>query len=275
MKVRRWALAALSGAALALAPATPALATPADADPTASLVSDRSAPGGFWGSAAPVDPAQPQRPSGGGLCRPGTPPDAPRTTQFYGGNPLFGPEQLPAASPVGPLLAGYQRFGGLNETEFLRTYGNTAGTGYVYPPAKGYVLGPDGRPIRNAQTLLPGYRLDRFGFPGGAFLAPLGTPFGARSLPPPNLSTPADSPLANYHVYCVVKPFTVDSGPIAPWFAQPGLGTQFELNPAYLPRAGSDLSVTWLLAHGYLVEEKLAAGPCAAPPRRGAVPAAC
>ncbi|MFI2662235.1 TNT domain-containing protein [Micromonospora carbonacea] len=304
MKIPRWALAVLSGAALALLPAVAAQAAPTDADGT-RLVADRSAAGGLWGpgpgrqgpepldtgllgpglgggdgpqgpgDVAPTGPAQPQPPVGDSLCRPGVPPNAPPTTQFYDGNPLLGPATLPTASPVGPLLAGYQRFGGLTESQFLRQYANATQTAYVFPPASGFVLGPDGVPIKAKQTLLPGYRLDRFGFPGGAFLAPLGTPFSARSLPPSNLNTPANAPLANYHVYCVVKPFPVDSGPIAPWFAQPGLGTQFQLNPAYLPQAGGDLSVTWLLAHGFLVEENLAAAPCAAPLRRGGVPAVC
>ncbi|MFE9956115.1 TNT domain-containing protein [Micromonospora sp. NPDC005299] len=109
--------------------------------------------------------------------------------------------------------------------------------------------------------MLPGYRLDRFGFPGGTLLAPLGTPFSSRSLTPQNLNTPEDAPLANYHVYCVRTPFTVDSGPVAPWFAQPGMGTQIRLNPAYLPQAGAVLSVRWLLDNGYLVEEDLGSDP--------------
>lgn len=272
MKMRRWALAALSGAALALASAVPAPPALAGSDPAASLGRDRAS-SGLRGPGHPGEPTPPQPPSGGSLCRPGTPPNAPRTTRFHDANPLLGPAQLPTAAPVGPLLGGYQRFDGLTASQFLATYGNAAGTGYVYPPADGYVLGPDGQPIKNAQTLLPGYRLDRFGFPGGRFLAPLGTPFASRSLPPQNLNTPADAPLANYHVYCVVKPFTVASGPIAPWFAQPGMGTQFQLDPAYLPQAGADLNVTWLLANGYLVEENLDAAACAVRHRREAVPA--
>ncbi|WP_431975516.1 TNT domain-containing protein [Micromonospora haikouensis] len=286
MKIPRWALVALSGAALALLPAVAAQAAPIDTEQGTRLIADRSSAAGlgagFWGSGlpgsgdvAPTGPAQPQPPVGDGLCRPGVPPNAPPTTQFYDNNPLLGPATLPTAPPVGPLLAGYQRFGGLTESQFLQQYGSATQTAYVYPPANGFVLGPNGVPIKAKQTLLPGYRLDRFGFPGGAFLAPLGTPFSARSLPPSNLNTPADAPLANYHVYCVVKPFPVDSGPIAPWFAQPGMGTQFQLNPAYLPQAGGNLSVTWLLAHGFLVEENLEAAPCAVPLQRGGVPAVC
>ncbi|MCX4469013.1 TNT domain-containing protein [Micromonospora sp. NBC_01655] len=265
MKIPRWALAALSGAALALAPTAAQAAAPNATDQAGASASRQA--GGLRADAGQPQPAQ-------GLCRPGNPPNAPPTTAHFDDNPLLGPAVLPGAPPVGPLLAGYQRFGGRTGTEFLRQFGNATGTGYVYPPASGFVLGPDG-PIKNQQTLLPGYRLDRFGFPGGAFLAPLGTPFGARSLPPSNLNTPAGAPLANYHVYCVVRPFAVDSGPIAPWFAQSGLGTQFQLNPGYLPQAGATLSITWLLQHGYLVEEDLTAGACALPLQRGYAPAVC
>ncbi|MEV0327011.1 TNT domain-containing protein [Micromonospora echinospora] len=193
-------------------------------------------------------------------CRPGTPPNAPPTTA-YDNNQLLGPAQALTADPVGPLLGDYKRFGALTQQEFLDQYTNAAQKAYVYPPAGGFVVGSDGSPVKAAQTLLPGYRLDRFGFPGGAYLAPLGTPFGSRSLPPANLSTPETAPLANYHVYCVLKPFTVDSGPVAPWFAQPGMGTQFKLEQRYLPEAGGQLSITWLIENGYLVEEDLTTRP--------------
>lgn len=288
MKTSRWLLAVITGVAVGLAPgAAQSIAAPAAAqapgpagyaDPDTWLdegpgpvLDDRGGwlpgewgtepdPDGGVGGVASMFAAEPLA---AGLCQPGTPPNAPQTTAFFGSNPLLGPAVLPTASPVGPLLSGYQRFGGLTEAQFLQQYANANASAYVYPPDDGFALAPDGRPIRTAQTLLPGYRLDRFGFPGGQFLAPLGTPFSSRSLPPPNLNTPANAPLANYHVYCVVKPFQVDSGPIAPWFAQPGYGTQFKLNPAYLPEAGTALNVTWLLTHGFLVEENLDSGTLA------------
>jgi hypothetical protein len=34
----------------------------------------------------------------------------------------------------------------------------------------------------------------------------------------------------NYHVYRVLQPFNVVSGPIAAWFGQPGQGVQYELS---------------------------------------------
>ncbi|WBB73523.1 TNT domain-containing protein [Micromonospora sp. WMMD1128] len=255
MKTRRWLLALVSGAAFVLVPgaAQPVGAAAATALAARAVALPADQGGDASGRPQPPVPTQ-------SLCRPGTPPTAPPTTEFYDGNPMLGPAELPTASPVGPLLAGYQRFGALTESEFLAQYTTGNPAVYVYPPAYGFVIAPDGRPLKQAQTLLAGYRLDRFGFSGGAFLAPLGTPFSSRALTPQSLNTPANAPLANYHVYCVVKPFTVDSGPIASWFAQPGMGTQFQLNPAYLPQAGAVLTVQWLLDNGFLVEEDLTAG---------------
>lgn len=266
MKIRRWILVVVSGATLVLLP-TALLSSNAPTRPkTAAALADDSRPGGpeNGGEGDHRPPSEPERRPifGKSLCKPGTPPNAPPTTQYFNGNPLLGPDQLPTAPPVGPLLSGYQRFGGLaNADDFLAQYANPARDAYVFPPALGFALGPNGVPIKTAQELLPGYRLDRFGFPGGSFLSPLGTPFSSRALPPSSLNTPQSAPLANYHVYCVVKPFTVDSGPIAPWFAQPGMGTQYKLERKYLPEAGTSLNVTWLLNNGYLVEEDIVRTP--------------
>ncbi|MFC4149087.1 TNT domain-containing protein [Micromonospora mangrovi] len=257
MRTRRWLLAVVSGAALILVPGAAQSAAPTAAVRAATLT------GGGSGDLDPdrqgASQSRPPQPSpGGSLCVPGTPPNAPQTTDFYAGDPLFGPAQLPTASPVGPLLAGYQRFGAQSQVEWVQNYTTqTTPNKLIFPPGNGFVLGPHGEQVKTRQTMLPGYRLDRFGFPGGAFLAPLGTPFSARSLAPQSLNTPANAPLANYHTYCVLKPFDVDSGPIAPWFAQTGLGTQFQLNAAYLPQAGGAVSVQWLLDHQFLTEEYL------------------
>ncbi|MFG1796754.1 TNT domain-containing protein [Nocardia sp. NPDC049149] len=202
----------------------------------------------------PPLPAQAQPGSGQSMCTPGTPDTAPATTSFYDPNrPYLGPDPLPRTPPVGPLLIGYQRFESLSAEDFVAKYRN--GSGWIYPPADGFLM-LGGHAIRYAQALWPGQRIDRFGFPGGRFLAPAGDRFAARALPPQNLNTPQGTSQSNYHLYCVLKPFMVDAGPIAPWFEQPGGGTQFMLQATYLPDAGSALSVTWLLQNGYLVEER-------------------
>ncbi|GAB2929499.1 hypothetical protein GCM10027280_16270 [Micromonospora polyrhachis] len=242
MRYRRAFLAVLAGAALVLP--HPA-AVPASDRPFQMQDQDERGGQAEWGG------------GGGGVsgCRPGTPAPAAPTGRYHGDRAIFGPAELPATAPVGDLLRNYRRFGALDQASFLEQYGNAAKDGWVYPPALGFVVLPDGRPVKFAFELQPGHRIDRFGFPGGSFLAPVGTPYARRALPPQSLNTPSQAPLANYHVYCVVKPFTVDAGPIAPWFAQPGFGIQFKLEQKYLPEAGPALNVTWLLANGYLVEE--------------------
>lgn len=114
--------------------------------------------------------------------------------------------------------------------------------------------------VEGNQELPAGLLIDRFGSEYGSFLAPADSPYAQRALPPSNLDTPTSAPTYpyNYHVYRVrppirallssspklqhlvifnptdllylnqvLKPFTVLSGPIAPWFGQPGQGTQY------------------------------------------------
>jgi len=84
-----------------------------------------------------------------------------------------------------------------------------------YPPANGFA----GATTR--QFLMPGQTIDRFGGSGASrFFSPTGTSEAARALPPGT----AGQPLRTFEV---VKPFEVDSGTVAPWFSQPGGGTQF------------------------------------------------
>lgn len=200
--------------------------------------------------AATIDQAT----AGAGPCRPGTPDIAAPTTTFYDpARPELGPQPLPADPPVGPLLVGYQRFGGLTEEQFVAKY--RSGASWIYPPADGFLL-VGGEPVRYKQKLTPGKRIDRFGYPGGSYLAPAKTLFLQRALPPQNLNTPTGTPQSNYHLYCVIRPFDVDAGPIAPWFEQLGLGLQYKLEAKYLPQSGGAISVTWLIQNGYVVEER-------------------
>lgn len=84
-----------------------------------------------------------------------------------------------------------------------------------------------GQPIVGNVTLPVGQKLDRFGGEGGNFLSPLGAPYIERSLPPSNLDTFDGEFPYNYHVYEVTKELVVTIGPVAPWFEQPGMGSQF------------------------------------------------
>ena len=71
-------------------------------------------------------------------------------------------------------------------------------------------------------TLPRGTRIDRYGDPSGAFASPAGTAFEGRSLPPEALTRLRCG-------YEVVEPIEgVKSGLTAPYFGQPGLGTQYQ-----------------------------------------------
>jgi hypothetical protein len=202
---------------------------------------------------APAASAAPATAPPAAPCRPGIPAVAPPTTEFLDpARPELGPAARPAP-PVGPLTFFYRRFGTLTADAFAAKY--RSGGSWVYPPADGFLV-LAGHPVRYREKLAAGRRVDRFGYPGGGYLAPARTPFARRALPPQNLTTPVGTPVSNYHLYCVLVPFDVAGGPIAPWFEQPGLGWQYKLDGSYLPAAGGALSVTWLIQHGYLVEER-------------------
>ena len=55
----------------------------------------------------------------------------------------------------------------------------------------------------------------------------VGTPFEMRSLPAESIYNP-------YHRYEVVEPIKVQAGKVAPWFDQPGGGTQYRHPEAIL-----------------------------------------
>jgi len=65
-------------------------------------------------------------------------------------------------------------------------------------------------------------RIDRYGHEGDSFVSPEGISYGARSLAP-------GTELKPYNVNEIVKPIDAMGGKIAPWFDQPGGGTQYKL----------------------------------------------
>ena len=75
----------------------------------------------------------------------------------------------------------------------------------------------------STKTQLPvGTQVDRYGYDGGTFVAPKGTPDGMRALSPGTTAKP-------YSAFEVVKPLDVQTGPAAPWFGEPGKGVQYEM----------------------------------------------
>lgn len=89
-----------------------------------------------------------------------------------------------------------------------------------WPPNDGAV----GKPVRTTidpTTSGPPTTVDRFGGEHGSYLGKPGDSFSARALP----GEPSGPP----NVYKIDKPTHVEQAEIAPWFDQPGGGTQYKL----------------------------------------------
>ncbi|WP_225832439.1 TNT domain-containing protein [Streptomyces sp. NK08204] len=160
----------------------------------------------------------------------------PQLEAYHDGDWRLGPQVLPRTGPIGRMLRGYHPHDNTSRYWFLGCYWQTNPQkepaeqvgGWWFPDHHGFLL-RDGRPVEHALTLRPGQRIDLFGRGNsGNFLAPEGTPYAERAIPPSNLDEySASNPPFNYHLYKVIAPFTVEAGPARPWFAQPGLGTQY------------------------------------------------
>jgi len=101
--------------------------------------------------------------------------------------------------------------------------------GYSFPPRDGFTRAP------KSVRLQPGTVVDRFGHPGGRFLAPADSSYMGRSVPYDRFRMP-------YYRYAVVRPLRVAAGKAAPWFDQPGGGIQYK----------TDRPIQVLLDQGFL-----------------------
>ncbi|KAG0028659.1 hypothetical protein BGZ82_008328 [Podila clonocystis] len=164
------------------------------------------------------------------------------STYYFCQDARLGPKKLPRLFPLNDITHPWDRLGGLCAAEFLAKW--TANGSYTYPDNDGFVVSTSNMSIKGNATLLTGTMVDRFGSERGFFLSPAEAPYPQRAIPPSNLDTPKDQPLYpyNYHVYRVVKPFVVEAGPIAPYFGQPGAGTQYH----------TFSNITTLIHTGYL-----------------------
>lgn len=176
----------------------------------------------------------------------------------YQGDARLGPQTLPRPQeePVGPLLEGYKRTGGLSPKDFIATYWKEAGpqgpADWKYPPDDGFAK-VKGEVDKQPEVMEAGDELDHFGSEHGTLLSPAGEPFAKRALPPQSLNTRDRAFPCDYHQYTVKRPFLVWQGTAAPWFEQPGGGQRIKLDAALLnPGAGERLTVKWLVDHDYL-----------------------
>ncbi len=158
------------------------------------------------------------------------------------------PPPLPPDTPAPPPLpADHQLFHGYTPVDPGPEFTSPDGR-LFYPddtlPTKPYAVPGTVFPDAN---LPAGTVLSRFGNPTGAYLAPEGTPFAELSLPPHSALNP-------YNEYFVKDPtllppgYHIEQSQVAPWFHQPGGGTQYRV----IGPNGKDAPVDALLDSGYL-----------------------
>jgi Tuberculosis necrotizing toxin len=137
-----------------------------------------------------------------------------------GPQPVVGPAH--PQPPNSPLFDGYRPIA--PGPQFARPDGTL-----IYPddslPTRPYAV--TGTVVPNV-TLPRGTLLERFGYPGGAYLAPDGTPFAELALPPGS----AVKPLFQYVVddpAALPPGWRIEQSEVAPWFEQPGGGQQYRI----------------------------------------------
>ena len=114
--------------------------------------------------------------------------------------------------------------------ETLESYYEKNNYNSEYPPAQGFIS-------VDTIVLKDDTRIDRYGSLWGTFVAPIGTPFGERSLP-------ISSKSRVYYQFEVVKDIpNVLEGPAIPWFSMPGKGTQYMM----------PMNMKKLISEGYLI----------------------
>lgn len=103
---------------------------------------------------------------------------------------------------------------------------------YKYPPNNGIKKGS-----QKYIELNTGELIDRYGYPSGKYASPVGVSFEERALGP-------DTSPSNYHCYKVIKPITVESSIVEPWYEWKGGGLQYRF----------EKSISYLVKEGYLIE---------------------
>lgn len=190
-----------------------------------SMHPDLPAPGALHDTPAPAHTAEPPSVGHGGDHMPASPGD--HLIPPAGNHAPY--VELPHDAPTPAALpSDHPLFDGYHPTDPGPKYTNPDGSLH-YPdasdPTKPYAV--PGTVVDNAQ-LPKGTVLGRFGYPGGEWLAPEGTPFA-------KLALPNESALKPYYEYVVSDPtklppgWRIEQSQVAPWFNQPGEGTQYRI----------------------------------------------
>ncbi|GHF59940.1 hypothetical protein GCM10018790_42330 [Kitasatospora xanthocidica] len=184
-------------------------------------------------------------------CPTRTVPPVEHPEQYYCQDPRLGPAALPNTEPVATLLRGYQRFGGLSATNFVKLYADSTTGNWLFAPDRGFQR-LNGQVNRTRWTVPVGTRLDRFGALKGGYLADPGTPFTQLAVTPDALNPDTDGKA--YHCLNALKPFDVWRGHVAAFYGMPGGGIQEWLDKALKPQelGDKDYKINVLIDEKYL-----------------------
>lgn len=145
------------------------------------------------------------------------------------GNKFLGPKDLKPNNPaLEQVFATYKALNNTCPDVYLKSW-----TTWTYPPKNPRDKYPnnngfEGSPKKGSPKI--GDIVDRFGSWNGKYLAPALTPFVRRSTPLGNLVPRSKSNLDNYWAYRVNGTLNAQEGKIAPFYGQPGCGTQWYVN---------------------------------------------
>lgn len=234
----------------AIAPHAPQPAPSHAPPPPHAPIYDGSPPGGHL----PEPPLHGETPGGRPFEPPPRDPGGPTSggsgdagDGYHGPAEGSAPGVRPDAPAPPPLPADHPLFEGYSPVEPGPEFTNADGS-LIYPdhtlPSKPYAI--PGTVIPDVR-LPAGFEMGRFGYQGGAWMCPEGTPFSELSLPP-------DSALKPYFKYVVDDPamlppgWHVEQSKAAPWFHQSGGGTQYFI----LDENGEPGEVEKLVQFGFL-----------------------
>jgi hypothetical protein len=145
---------------------------------------------------------------------------------------------------LGPVVDGYRPYGHLTVQEFMNKYwdpdARNGQGGWRWPKNDGE-LENTGHDVQ----IPTGTVLTRFGEHHGKYVSQGHDALAERAIAPDALGSAQNN--FDYHVYEVIQPIPARMATIAPWFEQPGMGTQYKVQT----------KIKDLIDHNYVVEHRL------------------
>ncbi|OKL61114.1 hypothetical protein UA08_03459 [Talaromyces atroroseus] len=152
----------------------------------------------------------------------------PLVTTAFCSDSRLGPTAIPTHTMIASMFTDYGRFGRECPQGYYDTWIEYDGS-VPKPPQDGFRLDSNGKKISYMTSIPNNTEIDRFGWPNGSFVSLAGRPFSERSIPPSNILKRGEDGLIYGRWLTIEEIDNVEAGPVAPWYNQPGNGTQYLL----------------------------------------------